>query len=227
MELDELKARWQEQDRKLDDCVRLNQQLLRESLLEKADSAVARLSRLLWLELLLNVVAAILVGSFIGDHFQEPQFLVPAIALQLGIIALIIGAVRQLTAIARIDYAAPIVTIQERLESLRAERIRTVRWTLILSPLAWTPLFIVAVKGLFDFDVYSAFGPAWLIANLLFGLLVIVAALWVSRSYGDRLGRSPLIQRLLRDIGGQNLAAANGFVQSVSRFAEGSPDERG
>jgi hypothetical protein len=227
MELDELKTCWQEQDRKLDECIRLNHRVLRESMLNRAGTALKRLLRLLWFELLLNVAGAIAVGSFIGDHFQEPRFLVPALAIQLGFIALIIGAGRQLAAIARVDYGAPIVTIQKRLESLRIERIHTVQWTLILSPLAWMPLFIVAMQGLFGVDVYTAFSSAWLVANVVFGLAVIVIAVWVSRSYGDRMGRWPSIQRLLQDIGGQNLAAAMGFVQSLSRFAQDAPDGQG
>ncbi len=224
MELDELKSRWQAQDKKLDDCLRLNQRVLRESLLGKADTALRRLSRLLWFELVVNVAGAILVGSFLGDHVTEPRYLIPAIALQLGVIAVIVAGARQLAAIAGIDYAAPIVEIQRRLETLWLQRIRTTQWTLILSPLAWTPLAIVAMRGLLGVDVYSAFGLAWVAANLVFGLLVIVIAIWVSRAYADRLGRSPLIQRLLQDLGGQNLATARAFVKSVSEFADALPN---
>jgi hypothetical protein len=79
-------------------------------------------------------------------------------------------------------------------------------------------------EGLIGVDVYSAFGLAWVAANLVFGLLVIVIAIWVSRAYADRLGGSPLIQRLLQDVGGQNLAAARTFVKSVSEFAGTLPN---
>src|SRR5580658_8155425 len=104
MELDELKSRWQEQDKKLDDCLRLNQRVLRESVLGKADTALRRLSRLLWFELAANLVSPLLLGSFIGKHFTEPRFLIPAVALQLGAIVLVIASVRQLAAIAGMDY---------------------------------------------------------------------------------------------------------------------------
>ncbi len=168
MELDELKSHWQEQDKKLDDCLRLNQRLLRESLLGKADTALRRLSRLLWFELLVNVAGAILVGSFLGDHVTEPRYLVPAIALQLGLIAVIVAGARQLAMIAGIDYAAPIVEIQRRLEILWLQRIRTTQWMLILSPLAWTPLAIVGFKWLLNVDVYCACGTPFGCWNLVF-----------------------------------------------------------
>jgi hypothetical protein len=226
MELDELKARWIEQDRKLDASLRLNQQLLRESVLTKAGTSLKRLSRGLWFELWMNVAGALLVGSFLGDHFDDPRFCLPAASLQIGIIVLIAAAARQLVAISQIDHGAPIVSIQKRLESLRAERIRTTQWTLILAPLAWTPLFIVAMKGLLNVDVYVAFGIPWVVANVIFGLLVIVAAVWISRAFADRFNRSPAVQRLLRELGGQNLAAAKCFVQSLADFAENSRGER-
>jgi hypothetical protein len=226
MELDELKARWIEQDRKLDASLRLNQQLLRESVLTKAGTSLKRLSRGLWFELWMNVAGALLVGSFLGDHFDDPRFCLPAASLQIGIIVLIAAAARQLAAISQIDHGAPIVSIQKRLESLRAERIRTTQWTLILAPLAWTPLFIVAMKGLLNVDVYVAFGIPWVVANVIFGLLVIVAAVWISRAFADRFNRSPAVQRLLRELGGQNLAAAQSFVQSLADFAENSRGER-
>jgi hypothetical protein len=222
MELDELKVRWEEQDRKLDDCIRLNQRVLRESVLGKADTALRRLSRLLWFELAANLVSPLLLGSFIGKHFTEPRFLIPAVALQLGAIVLVIASVRQLAAIAGMDYGAPIVAIQKRLESLRAERIRTVMWTLILSPLAWIPLLIVALQGLFGVDAYATFDRNWLVANVLFGVAVVGVAVWISRSFGDRMSAWPLVQRLLRDVGGQNLAAAQAYVKSLSRFADDS-----
>jgi hypothetical protein len=226
MELDELKVRWQEQDRKLDECLRLNQSLLRDSLLGKADTALKRLSRALWLELGLNVAAIGLLGTFLADHWREPRYLVPAILLDAGVVALIVSAARQLAVITRMDYAAPIVAIQRQVERLRSERIRTMQLTLMLSPLAWTPLFVVAMRGLFDVDVYASFGVAWLIANVVFGVAVIVAALWISYSFADRLDRSPSIQRLLRDIGGQNLAKATEFLNSLAQFAEGSHESR-
>jgi serine/threonine-protein kinase len=223
MDLDALKARWLEQDRKLDAAVRLNERLLREVVLGKADTALKRLSRFVWVEVLLNAGGTLMLGRFIVDHLAEPRFLIPALALQLGLIALIVAGARQLAALAGIDYDAPVVDIQRRLASLRAERIGTMKWSLLLAPLAWVPLFVVGMKGFFAVDVYATFSTAWLAANLVVGVLVIPAGVWASRRYADRAGRWPLVRRLLRDVGGQNLAAARGFLDSLSQFG----DEKG
>jgi hypothetical protein len=220
MELDDLRQRWQELDRKLDASIRLNTRLLHGSILGKAATALKRQSRLVLAGLLIDLIAALWLGSFLARHVEEPRFLVPGGLLHLGILALIIAAVHQLAAIARIDYAAPIVAIQKQLEALRVERIGTVKWTLLLSPLAWTPLFIVAMKGFFDVDVYTSFGTAWVAANVVFGLVAIPVGLWICRHFAGRVERSPFLRQLMRDIGGQNLAAATDFLLSLAQLDE-------
>mgnify|MGYP001252741220 CR=1 FL=1 len=220
MELDDLKRQWEDQDRKLDVRLRLNARRLNDSVLARADTATRGLSRLLWLELVMNAAAALLTGSFLADHISEARFVIPAAGLHLGVIALIVASIHQLVAIGKLDYAAPVVGIQKRLESLRVERIRATKWTLLCSPLLWPPLLIVALKGLFGVDAYATCGAAFLIANLLFGVLVIVLAVWTSRRYATRMGRSPLVQGLMRDLAGDSLNAAAGFLSSISRFEE-------
>ena len=221
MELDDLKRRWEDQDRKLSVSIRLNTRMVHESVLNRADTALRPLSRLLWFELLMNVGVAIFTGSFLAKHISEARFLIPAVGLHLCVIALIIAGVRQLVAIKTLDYGAPVVVIQKRLESLRVERIRATTLTLLFSPLIWTPLLIITLEGLFGVDAYATFGAAFLIANLLFGILVIILAIWVSKRYAARMNRSPLVQRLMRILAGHSLTSATAVLSSISRFEEG------
>ena len=220
MELDDLKQTWEQYDKKLDTSIRLNTRLLHGSVLGKAETALKRLSRRLLVELLLALGAALVLGSFIWEHAVEARFLVPAVTLQLSVIALVIACVRQIVAISEVDYGAPIVAIQKRLESLRVERIRTTKRTFLLAPLVWTLLFIVTWKGLLNVDVYATFDAAWLAANVLFGLIFIGAGEWVSKRYAGRMERSSLVRGLLRDIAGHNLNAATGFLRSLSQFED-------
>jgi len=220
MDLEDLKRRWEDQDRKLDAVIRLNASLLRGSTLNKAATATARLARLLLVELILDLGLAVWLGSFIADHVAEPRFLIPAAALDLGVIALLWVCVRQWATLKSIDYSAPILAIQKRLGALRVERVRATQWVLLTAPLVWTPLLIVGMKGLLGVDAYAAFSQAWLVANLAFGVAVIPLAVWIARRSADRMERSPLVQRLLRDLAGYNLNAAIGFVGSLARFEE-------
>lgn len=219
-DLDDMKRRWEAQDAKLDTMLRLNTRLLQAPALAKAESAMRRLSRWLGIELLLNLLAALWLGSFLWDHAAEPRFMLPAAVLHLGVIALLGACVHQLVAIGSIDYGAPIVEIQKRLEALRAQRSRATMLTLLAAPLLWTPLLIVGLKGLLGLDAYAILSARYLLANVLFGLALIPLAVWIARRYADRMGRSPLVQRLLRDLAGDNLNAAAGFLSRLERFAE-------
>jgi serine/threonine-protein kinase len=222
MELDDLKQNWDDQERKLDAGLRLNTRLLHTSKLGRAETAIRRLARLLWMGLSVNAGLALWLGSFLGDHWSEPRFLIPAAALHLGVLALLAAGIHQLAAIRGLDFSAPVVTIQKRLESLRAQRIRAVMLTLLASPLAWIPMLIVSLKGLLGVDAYAVLDRGWLIANVLCGLAVIPVGAWAARRFADRLDRSPLARRLLRDLAGYNLSAATGFLDSLAELERGA-----
>lgn len=223
MDLDDLKQRWEEADRKLDASLRLSTRLLRESALGKAARATARLSWLLLPEILLNLGLVVWLGSFLADHFGQARFAIPAAALDLGAIALLIARGRQWWALRGIDYSAPVVAIQKELGRLRLQELRVLKWVLITAPLAWTPLLIVAIEGLLGLDAYALFSGAWLAANVAFGVAALLLAVWISRRYAERMERSPRIQRVMRNLSGYNLSAAAGFLGSLARFEEESP----
>jgi hypothetical protein len=220
MELEDLKRRWEDHDRKLDAVIRLNASLVRGSALSRAATATTRLSRLLLVELLLDLVLVVWLGSFIADHITQPRFLIPALALDLGAIALVRVYVLQWAALRSLDYSAPIVAIQKRLGALQVQRVRAVKWVLLTAPLVWTPMLIVGLKGLLGVDAYAILPHAWLAANLAFGAALIPLAVWIARRSADRMERSPLVQRILRDLAGYNLNAAVGFLGSLARFEE-------
>lgn len=223
MDLDDLKQRWEEQDRKLDASLHLSTRLLRESALGKAARATARLSWLMLPEILLNLGLVIWLGSFLADHIGQARFALPAVALDLGAIALLIAQGHQWWALRGVDYSAPVMEIQKELGRLRLQELRVLKWVLITAPLAWTPLLIVGIKGLLGLDAYVLFSGAWLAANVAFGLAVLLLAVWISRRYADRMERSPWIQGLMRNLSGYNLSAAAGFLSSLARFEEESP----
>lgn len=223
MDLDDLKQRWEEADRKLDASLRLSTRLLRESALSKAARATFRLSWLMLPEILLNLGLVVWLGSFLADHFTQARFAIPALALDLGAIALLIAQGHQWLALRRIDYGAPVVAIQKEIGRLQLQELRVLKWVMITAPLAWMPLLIVAMKGLLGLDAYAIFSGSWLAANVAFGLAVLLLAVWISRRYADRMAGSPRLQRLMRNLSGYNLNAAAGFLSSLARFEEEVP----
>lgn len=218
MNLDELQQKWADYDRKLNVTIRLSRQLLSTANLNRSRWALRRFGAFQVLAALINFAAILAIGSFLGDHITQFRYALPAAALHLGLIALLISEIRQIVLSFRVDYSSPIAPIQKRLEMLRILRIQTTKWTLSLATLAWTPLFIVGLKGFLGIDAYKVFGPLYLAANLVVGLVVMFLAIWLSKKFGDRLHNSPFMQRLMRDIAGYNLTAATNQLAAIAAF---------
>ena len=59
-----------------------------------------------------------------------------------------------------------------------------------------------------------------LIINVAMSLALIPAAVWVSRKFGDRMDRSPAVQRLMRELGGYNITAASDSLATLAEFEQ-------
>jgi hypothetical protein len=221
--LDELEAKWAEYDRKLDANLRLSRRLLSAPTLKRARSALQRLIAFVALEALGTLAAAIALGNFIYENIGAARFVLPAVALDLMAIAMLASLIRQIMTAMQIDYGDPIATIQKQLVVLRMMRIRYVQRTLLAGMIGWLLLLIVAIKGFLGVDPYQLLNRAWLVANLLFGAGVIVAAVWLSRKYSDRMDRYPILQRLMKIFAGYNLNAAAHLLATLSEFEKEEP----
>ncbi len=215
MELDELKVAWQAQARAVDTLRAVNAQLLRILEADRAQSALRRWGRLPTYELVAGIVAQLWLVRFLGQHLGAPALLASGAVLAVAAFLAVLVASRQLVMLAEVDYTAPVAELQQRLERLQALRIRNTRWTLLLAPLLWTPLAVVAARALLGVDLVQRAGP-WVLANLLFGLACIPLGLLAIRRAAARWGRSRFWTRLRDDLGGRTLARA---LQSLDELA--------
>jgi len=221
MDLDELKEKWTALDHKLDVNIRLNRQLLSATKLNRTRSSLKRLAVYMGLEAAAWVAIIVVLGNFIYEHISIPHFAVPAVALDVYSIVMLNFLIRQIALALQIDYSKPIATIQKQIEALRVLRIRTVQWGVLAGLVAWAPFMIVVVKAGFGVDIYEA---AWVWSNVAFGLALIPVAIWVSKKFGDRMDRSPIIQGLMKSLAGHNLNEAADFLVILSEFEEEKPD---
>ncbi len=219
MELDELQSLWQQTDRRLAamaPTLRLQERLARAGALDRARSKNRFTHVVLWYEVVFGAVAALLAGSYLAGHFDEPRFAAPAALLHLGAILTLGLAVWQLVELGQIDYGGPVLEIQRKLAKLQVARARGNRWLLFSAPLLWALLVVVVPHGLAGLDVYRSFGIGWVGGNLLVGLAVLAGGLWASRS--ARFRGSRLLRGLGDDLTGRRLAAASGVLDDLAEF---------
>jgi hypothetical protein len=219
MDLEDLRKIWQEQDLKLTEILRTDARRAAESALRRAESSTRVIAWSVLLDLLLSAVPVFWLGSFIADHVTEPGFGIPAAALDVLAIALLVAYARQYASLRALDWTGPVATIQQRLAAFRVRRARVARGILFLAPLLWALMLIVGLKGFFGVNAYAAPTHLWIVANVLFGILFLAVALWASRRYADRLRSRPFLRERLRDLGGQSLADAERFAAAAESFA--------
>ena len=222
--LDTLKDKWAEQDRKLDASIRLNRQLLTAGAINRSRSPMRRFSFFMGMGVLLGLVTLVVLGRFIYSHLAEPRFALPALVLHVWVIAYVAASIRQMAMASQIDYNEPILLIQKQIESLRTLRLRVIRWALLTGQLVWCiPFLVVVLKGLWDVDAYRVLSVPFMIASVALGLVLIPAAVWVSRKFANRSG-SPAVQRLMRELAGYNTTSASDFLAALAEFEHETPN---
>jgi hypothetical protein len=221
MDLDILKEKWAEQDRKIDSCMRLNRRLLMAVTMNRLQSPLRRFSLVAGLGVILGLFTLAILGRFIYTHWAEPRFAIPAVGLHVWVIVFAAASIRQIVMALQIDCNKPIASIQRQIELLRVLRLRVIRWAILTGQLVWwIPFVIVALKGLWGVDAYKVFGVRFLITNVAVGVALIPAAIWMSKKFGDRMEHSPAMQRFMRDLAGYNITAASNFLATLSEFEE-------
>ena len=218
MELDELKIHWADDDRKLDQIIRINAQFLRDSRMRKTGFRLKWAFRGILFEQLASIPAIVLLGIFLSNHYSEPRYLVPAAVLDLFAILSVVSCGYQLGTLRDIDYGRPVVEIQKKLEKVRVLRLATAKWAFLLGPVLWIPLAIVALRGVFGVDGYALFPGPWLAVNLIAGAAISVLLYGLSRRFAHRREVSPLVRRLMDDIAGRSLSRAVAFLDGISSF---------
>ena len=215
LDLQEMKELWAAHDEKLDESIRLNRELLRSVTLKKAHSAMQRMTSMLSIKAVIWFAIVASLGSFIAHHIGALLLFVSAITLDVYAIIMLAATIRQIVELRRIDYSRPIAEIQKPLETLRVLRIRITQMALLGGTVVWAPFVIVAASAFLGLDIVNAL---WLSINVAFGLCLILLALWLSKAFGERMGRFPFIQRVMNDFSGRNLNDAADFLSKLSEF---------
>ncbi len=179
MELDELKAAWQNLDRRLQQHDAINLQLLKETKLEKARGS---LRPLVWgqtLQLLLGIGLIAMGVACWTRNTGVPGLLVTGILVHAFGIATTVAAGITLGLVGKIDYSAPVLKIQKQMSMLL--RFYTLNANVCGLPwwFMWV-LVVVAFAGLGPVDPQAA-TPTWIWVSLAIGAVAGCFHLWWMR----------------------------------------------
>jgi hypothetical protein len=180
-------------------------------------------SRITWefiFELAVNGVGIVLLGSYATDHIGDLQLALPAGALMAFLVAYTIARVRQLTMIRTLDPGAPLVQTRERMARIALARARLIATTLALGPLLWTMTLLLLSRAAFGKDVTQTFGFAYVLANFIVALIVLVAGVVLSRKFLAVSAPGTFARRVCDVLAGESLARARRDLDTIVAYAQ-------
>lgn len=215
MELDQLKATWQALDRTMQQSNAIQLQLFKDGRFNKMR---AGLRPLFWGQIvqILFGIATILIGiTFWSQHRDVAHLFWNGLILHVYGVTTVIAAGMTLGKIRSIDYAAPVLSIQKQLASVR----RTYVYSGVVVGYSWWLLWIPFAVVVFDYlgvDIYTtAPGFVWIsVAVGIAGLL----AMWAFHRWASSSRRGAFRQRYAESLSGGSVRRAQHVLDEIAQF---------
>lgn len=218
MQLDDWKGAWAAHASALERSLSIDERLLREVLLRKVRFALA--PYVLWraLDVVLGIAAILVVVPVLAAHVSEPRYVVIAGAVAAFAILITALCAYSLVNSLQLDYDGPVTAIQRDVARLQIVEYRTIRWALLGGIVLWLPASLVAYEALTGIDALARVHLAYLVANLVFGLVLFAIGQWWSRKYVERSDPKPWARRFVVALSGRSLRSATALLAELARF---------
>ncbi len=214
-ELDDLKQAWQTLHRTLERQQALTLHQFRESKRASFRSGFRPLVAGQIIQITFGLALALLAGSFWFDHRGTPHLLIIGLLVHAYGVMMMVFAVRDLVLIRRIDYGAPVVTMQKHLAMLRAWHLRAGWWFAVTGCFMWTPLLVMLF--------YAGGMDLWLHKPQMIYWWILSSFACLGVSYGlvrwsRRPGHEKLARALQESAVGSAVTRVQAELEALERF---------
>ncbi len=156
MELDELKRKWTEYDKKLNENLKLNENVLRKMNLDKSRNKIRKHIILEVINIGIQFPMAIFLSYISIQLLNEPEFSIPGfIALLLLLYSIISSAIKTNVFLKMDYYNFPITELQKQLTDLKTTFLWFRKIELIFLPLLIVSIIPILLKSLAGINVYE------------------------------------------------------------------------
>jgi hypothetical protein len=213
MELDDMKAAWKMLDQRLNAQAELNLHMFKEG---KLDRLRRGLRPLVWgqaIQIVIGTLVALWGGGFWGEHLDVPHLLIPGLCVHAAGISMIALGVWMEVLIARIDYSAPVLTMQRQLAQLR--KVFVFGGLAVGLPwwLLWIPFLMVAC-GYAGVDLYLN-APSVIYLGTAIGVAGLLGT-WIFLRWAGT--RPQLARRLEDNAAGRGINRAQAYMDEIAHF---------
>jgi hypothetical protein len=222
MQLEHLQNLWNQLDDKVDRSLAIENELLRRVVLEPVSRRMHWMTIWPAIDIPLSITGIGFLISFIGQDWGDSRVLVPAFALILALLALLIDSIRQIAHMTGIDWSGPVAQMQTSLEKIHIAKVRQFKWIMLLSPLLFTCALLVAVQWCslrFTGDrmaILNKLDPNaqnWVLGNLLFGVVFAGIGGLILFVLARFFGKTAWWQSMLDGVSGAGLKRARKDVE--------------
>ena len=215
--LEQLKNVWATYDKKLDQHLHLNQQILREMKLEKVKSGMRGLIIMRTIEAFVFFLIIIALWSFILSNFSASSAVISAAVLTLFATVGLAGNIGQIVLAGTIDYSRPITTIQKQLEEMKLHNLRFFKLIMFSAPFYMAYIFL-GFQLFFGVDLYAVADQGWLWSNLALSGGMLIAVLWFNQQLSAQHPRYGWIRRIVAEVGGKKVVKGISFLREIREF---------
>jgi hypothetical protein len=215
MELDDFKQAWQVLDRRLEQQHALNLQVFRDG---RMDRLRRGLRPLVWgqaVQMVIGVLALLVLAPIWIAHRDNLSVLIAGVVVHAYCVGMIvIGGIVE-GQIARLDYGAPVLTIQKQLLKLR--RTYSVGGALAVGLPWWfmtAPLLVVLTRG-----AIMVTAPSVIWIQLAIGAVGLLATWWFHR-WSRRPERAAFGRKLDDSTAGGSILRAQATLDEIARFEQ-------
>lgn len=215
--LEQLKNVWATYDKKLNQHLQLNQQILREIKLDKVKSGMRGLMLMRTVEALAFFLIVIALWSFIVNNFSASSATISAAVLTLFATVGLAGNIGQIVLANTIDYSRSITTIQKQLEEMKLHNLRFFKLIMFSAPFYMAYIFL-GFQLFFGVDLYAVADQGWFWANLVVSVGMLIAVLWFNQQMSSQHPRYGWIRRLVAEVGGKKVVKGISFLREIREF---------
>jgi hypothetical protein len=177
------------------------------------------------LGIVIGLVLQVILGAVIYNHLPLLHFVLAAGIIYLFALDQTIFLIYHLRKVLQLNYDAPIIDIQKRVERIKIHRIRILMVTRFSYALLWVPVLIVGAEILIGVDLYAYLNGMWLLIQVLIGFIFIGFGAWLSKRFVDQKITSPFLSKVvnnttINDFTGRSLVSAMTFLRDIEAFEQ-------
>jgi hypothetical protein len=205
MELDDFKQAWTT----LEKSLAINERLLRETMLGKTRRALAPFVIVRALESVLGVIVTALVMRVVVAHAGDLRYMLVAGPVAVFSVAMTASAIYLLARGANVDYGGAVATLQRDIAHLAVTGFHATKWAILGGTLLWLPILLVVFEGVTGVDALARVELGYLVANLGFGVVVLVIGHALANRFQGRIADA---------LAGRSLRRARQYLNDLAEF---------